>query len=181
MLIVIREIALTALCLWGVCSILLHNAAFNILLLGQGVSKCHPVPDPDRHLQVLASSSSTHICLPRHSVNTFVSFFFRGRGLAELTLKYITLDKRAERLRSSRGWFSRELGPVSCQNQGYKGREGPRTTSDTDAASPALPPTSPGLRRRCWGFGHGLAHFSSSWFCSLPAFRQCPYQDRGYR
>lgn len=74
------------------------------------VSKCHPVPDPDRYLQVLASSSSTHIYLPRHSVNTFVSLFFRGRGLAELTLKYITLDKRAERLRSSRGWFSRELG-----------------------------------------------------------------------
>lgn len=101
----------------------LHNAAFNILLLGC-VSKCHPVPDPDRYLQVLASSSSTHICLPRHSVNTFVSFFFRGRGLAELTLKYITLDKRAERLRSSRGWFSRELGPVVCQNESYKGREG---------------------------------------------------------
>lgn len=74
------------------------------------VSKCHPVPDPDRYLQVLASSSSTHIHLSRHSVNSFVSFFFKGRGLAELTLKYITLDKRAERLRSSRGWFSRELG-----------------------------------------------------------------------
>lgn len=128
--------------------------------------KSHPVSDPNRHLQVLASSSSTHIRLPRHSVNTFVSFFFRGRGLAELTLKYITMDKRAERLRSSGGVVQQRAGgQAPARTKAIKARRGqgsqmlqilphfPQALGEEDAGAPvvallAFPPLSSALCQR---------------------------------
>lgn len=119
MLTVVKAITLTALCLRECqCHCILQPLipCFWMCL------KSHP--DPDRYLQAPASSSLAYICLPRHSANTFVSFFFRGRGLTELTLKYITTDKRAERLRSSRGACSRAGGQAPARTSTIKTKRG---------------------------------------------------------
>lgn len=118
MLTVVKAITLTALL--KRMSVSLHTAVSNTV--SGCVLKSHT--DPDRYLQALASSSLGYICLPRHSANTFVSFFFRGRGLTELTLKYITTDKRAERLRSSRGACRRDGGQAPARTNTIKAKRG---------------------------------------------------------